>query len=401
MHSKSLSYNFLHLSVQELLAANRISQRNSSNLDRMVFELYGLEVLAFKLYYITTVASLNLPIQRYKIMYLLMHDKYQVSTRPSDPCCTTSMKHKSHICASYYTHAESKEPHSALNPVDYLAIGYFVTSLLSVPSSDTLNIILNISKIVDKHRLKLLVVRDYDVETERSSSSFNLCLSTILLMLRREITMQLRDEHNINYSHQIFEGCQHTSALVCLNLSKTGFQYATQALTTMLQVNKTFTHLDLSKNWNFSDSGAFCVFQGLRYNNTLVHLNLSNVGLKGKEDTAQALTTMLRVNKTLAHLNFSGNWQFSDSGANCIFQGLQRNTSLVHMNLSNTGLVATEDTAQALTTMLQVNKTIKYLDVSVNWTFSDAGAPESENCQFPEKLRCASVLLTRSIVVSA
>ena len=265
------------------------------------------------------------------------------------------------LCNLVFTR-ECIELDSALNPVDYLAIGYFVTSLLSVPSSDTLNILLNISKIVDKHRLKLLLLE------------LSKCPIGEACERRREITMQLRDEHNINYSHQIFEGCQHTSALVCLNLSKTGFQYATQALTTMLQVNKTFTHLDLSKNWNFSDSGAFCVFQGLRYNNTLVHLNLSNVGLKGKEDTAQALTTMLRVNKTLAHLNFSGNWQFSDSGANCIFQGLQRNTSLVHMNLSNTGLVATEDTAQALTTMLQVNKTIKYLDVSVNWTFSDAGA---------------------------
>ena len=32
--------------------------------------------------------------------------------------------------------------------------------------------------------------------------------------------MQLRDEHKINYSHQIFEGCQHReSALVCLNLT--------------------------------------------------------------------------------------------------------------------------------------------------------------------------------------
>ena len=50
-----------------------------------------------------------------------------------------------------------------------------------------------------------------------------------------------------------------------------------------------------------------------------------------------------------------------------LFEGLQHNNSvLVRLNLSNTGLVATEDTAQALTTMLQVNKTLAHLDLSRN-----------------------------------
>ena len=83
---------------------------------------------------------------------------------------------------------------------------------------------------------------------------------------------------------------------------------------------------------------------------------------------------MLQVSKTLTHLDLSENWNFSDLGAYCVFQGLQHNTSLVHLNLSSTGLVATEDTAQALTAMLHINKTIKHLNLSLNQTFSDAGA---------------------------
>ena len=43
-----------------------------------------------------------------------------------------------------------------LNPVDYLAIGYFITSLLSVPS-DTPYLEVRIGKIND-HQLKLLLV---------------------------------------------------------------------------------------------------------------------------------------------------------------------------------------------------------------------------------------------------
>ena len=150
-----------------------------------------------------------------------------------------------------------------------------------------------------------------------------------------------------------------------MNLSNTllvATEDTAQALTEMLQVNKTLVHLDLSGNWY---RGA-CVFQGLQHNTSLVHLNLSNTLLVATKDTAQALTAMLQVNKTLAHLDLTGNWKFSELGTHFVFQSLQHNTSLVHLNLSNTGLVATEDTAQALTTMLQVNKTLTYLDLTGN-----------------------------------
>ena len=263
------------------------------------------------------------------------------------------------LCKLVFTR-ECIELNSALSPVDYLAIGYFVTSLLSVPSSDTSNILLKIKDIVDKHRLKLLLLE----------------LSKYPIGEANERRLEIHVTVHINRcSHQLFEGLQHNSALVRLHLSNTGLvatEDTAQALTTMLQVNKTLTHLDLSWNWKFSDSGACCVFQSLQHNTTLVHLNLSNTGLVAIEDTAQALTTMLQINKTLTHLDLSNNEKFLR--AYCVVKGLQHNTALVHLNLSNTGLVATEDTAQALTTMLQVNKTLTHLDLSWNWKFSDSGA---------------------------
>ena len=164
---------------------------------------------------------------------------------------------------------------STLDPADYLAIGYFVTSLLSVPSSDTTNIFLKIRKIGDKHRLKLLLLE----------------LSKYLIgeanERRLEISIQLQDENINSYFHQILENLQHNSALVRLDLSKAGLvttENTAQALTIMLRVNKTVTHLDLSGNFNFSDSGAYCVFQGLQHNTSLIHLKISNVDLK-EEDT--------------------------------------------------------------------------------------------------------------------
>ena len=120
----------------------------------------------------------------------------------------------------------------------------------------------------------------------------------------------------------------------------------------MLQVNKTLTHLDLSKNHDLS--GA-CVYQGLQDNISLVYLNLSNTRNLVTEYTAQALSKMLKYNKTLTHLLLSNKLRlFSYSGTYCVFEDLQHNTTLVHLNISKTGLVATEDTAQALITMLQI-----------------------------------------------
>ena len=63
--SKSLSHNFLHLSVQELLAAYQISHIDSS-LNREEYLNACSKVLVYKLYYNTSVASLNLLIQQYK-----------------------------------------------------------------------------------------------------------------------------------------------------------------------------------------------------------------------------------------------------------------------------------------------------------------------------------------------
>ena len=86
-----------------------------------------------------------------------------------------------------------------------------------------------------------------------------------------------------------------------------------------------------ANNQKFYDSATYCVFQSFQHNTTLVHLNLSNTRLVATEDTAQAFNKMLRVNKTLTHLDLSGKQKFSDSGSYCVFQGLQHNaiTSLL------------------------------------------------------------------------
>ena len=175
------------------------------------------------------------------------------------------------------------------------------------------------------------------------------------------------DEHSLKMLLTEFSrsfGRKPTNARLelCLNSSRFSGRSGS-ALTKILQI---LSHLDLSNSSTFSDSGAHCIFEGLRNNTTLVHLNLSHTSITAiAPDTARSLSKMLQVNKSLTHLDLSYNSAFTDSEAHCIFQDLQHNTTLVHLNLSHTSITAiAPDTARSLTKMLQVNKSLKHLNLS-------------------------------------
>ena len=436
LHSKSLSYNFLHLSVQELLAAYRISHIDSSKQMEVFKHMFGGSRFQAVLHYYSGFTKLVNPvIQRFISSYskharvrdllLLLHCLYEAQ-EPS--LCK--------LVAPQFTKCIELDS-SNLNPVDYLAIGYFITSLLSVPSSDASKILLKI-KAIDDHRLKLLLhplllsdhgtafSRQLEIEfcgtyavditveeveliasllkKSKFLSKLTLGRLSALVILAEALqtnshltTLQIicqESEYSCSEldglalkqmcqmnkslaylrlsgvcggSSYIFNGLQFhsNSALVHLNLSNTRFvgtKYTAQALTTVLQANKTLAHLDLSYNWTFSR--AYAVFKGLQHNTALVHLNLRCTGLVATEDTAQALTTMLQVNKTLVHLDLSGNQNFSDAGTYCVCQGLQHNTTLVYLNLSTTGI--TDKGAEYIAQALDSNLSLQTLDISCN-----------------------------------
>ena len=439
--SKSLSYNFLHLSVQELLAAYHISHMDSSEQLKVFKRMFGGSRFQAVLHYYSGFTKLTSPPIR---DFISSYSKQESSINGLFPLlnCFYEAQDQS---LSNLVNFRIISLNSHLNPVDYLAIGYYITSLLSVPSSDTSNVQLEIAGEIDDHRLRLLLLELSKYRTisacaarleieivfsreatniiektsliasflEHSSAVLKVMIKTMdtksfakalqsnsyftsltIMHLGPEYEYTCEDfqviknmfEINNSLTHFnlsgtrgfvccIFQGVQHNKKLTHLNLRETRLlatEDVAQALTTMLQVNKTLTHLDLSHNSNFLDQGAYCIFQGLQHNNTLVDLNLSCIGLKMTKNTAQALTTMLQVNNTLAHLDLSNNFELFVLGTWFIFEILQCNTTLVQLNLSNTELVATEEISQALTTMLQVNKTLTHLDLSNNWEFQNA-----------------------------
>ena len=270
-----------------------------------------------------------------------------------------------------------------LSPADHLAVGYFINSLVSTSFATDESVELELV-FVNEHCLKLLLCEIVKCQKPVNSTlSVKLVLKNIAIKWVKpialpfnELTMMLTHLDFSNNqalflkskeAHRIIQACWHDfTTLVHLNLSNTGIGNPEsddigQALAEMFQVNMSLKHLDLSVNDIFKAPSS--IFQSLQHNTTLVHLNLSCTGIR-LFNIPNNIT--LGENGTLQYLDLSGNVVFSDTEACCIFQNLQANTTLLYLDLRNTGITAEMKIFLELINPLTANRTLKHLDISQN-----------------------------------
>ena len=154
LYSKSLSYNFLHLSVQELLAAYHISHMDPSKHIDVFKHMFGSSRFQAVLHFYSGFTKLaNEAIQTYISTYSQTKSKID-DLLPLLHCFYEAQEPS--LCKLVKSEFENDiELNNRLFPVDYLAIGFFLTSLLSTSSSDQ-PLRLKISDEFDNHKLKLL-----------------------------------------------------------------------------------------------------------------------------------------------------------------------------------------------------------------------------------------------------
>ena len=301
------------------------------------------------------------------------------------------LKHSNHLLCQlidsrFLSNEDLRLNSRDLTAVNFLAIGFLITFLLSTCTANTPTIHLVVDGIDDHRRnaTKWTLKVSCWGNTQSAGAPqlrLELCTPSIARKGASHIAYLLKNCSAISelvlsdgYIHSddillhIAEALQTNLSLTKLSLPNMMLLHTEQngsALNKVLQVNKSLTHLDLSWNETMSDSRARCIFEGLQHNTTLVNLNLCRNGITASDpDTARSLTKMLQVNKSLIHLNLSRN-KFSDSGARCIFDGLQHNNTLVYLSLSSAGIqITNSDTAMSLTKMLQVNKSLTHLGLS-------------------------------------
>ena len=158
------------------------------------------------------------------------------------------------------------------------------------------------------------------------------------------------------YVNEITESLQSNTKLQSLklkNITKERFKPIFEV--------KALQNLDLSNN-NLSDDGAITISDGLKYNNTLLELNISqnNITNEGTKN----ITKAIQVNTTLRKLDISNNI-LSDDGATAIGNCLKCNSCLLELYISHIGITnkGTKEIADAI----QINSTIQNIDISKNY----------------------------------
>ena len=162
------------------------------------------------------------------------------------------------------------------------------------------------------------------------------------------------------YVNEITESLRNNTKLQSLKL-KNMTKEAAELIFKIIRTNKALQKLDLSNN-TLSDDGAVTISDGLIYNNTLLELNISQNSITNKG--TMNITEAIQVNTTLMRLNISNNI-LSDDGATTISNCLKCNSCLLELYISHIGITnkGTKEIADAI----QINSTLQNIDISKNY----------------------------------
>ena len=122
-----------------------------------------------------------------------------------------------------------------------------------------------------------------------------------------------------------------------------------------LQINTKMWSLKLE---NMTNEGGEVVFEIIRTNKTLQNLYLSNNNFSN--EGTKMIGKAIKVNKTLQKLDISHN-SISDDGVAAISDGLKYNTSLQELNMSHNKITSLG--AKFIAEAIQVNRTLHTLDL--------------------------------------
>ena len=332
LYTKSLSYNFLHLSVQELLAAYNISQMDPSEQVRVFTLLFDSSRFQSVLHFYCGFTKLANPEIQAFISSFQIGKSTLKDLLPLLHCFFEAQQPSLCQLVDPRFIPNEKQPFNSLHltPVNFLAIGFFITSLLSTPTANTPPIHL-VVKLTNDHQLKVLLNElskcSIGREPSLACSRLDLCdlrfntakqgVSYIVSHLKRDSSaisqLKVTESHNVPLEYlllSIVEAMQTNTFLTNLILPSMYKVHNCSALTKMLQVNVSLTHLDLTTNDNFfqvkhpnsrNPHVISCIFEGLEHNTVLRSLSIS--GILTTDTNAEHIARALKVNHSLRALD--------------------------------------------------------------------------------------------------
>ena len=341
----SVSYNFLHLTVQEYLAAYHISQQSrdeqvafmrehieSKKLEVVVRFLAGLSELGRDLWdVVRDIASMAKPeflenslleeetnFVQFKILHLLFESQ--------DSSAITSVLGSGYVC--FYHNCES-----AL-PFDWYVLGYCITH-------SRCNWKLEL-KVCDLESVELLL----NLQCQLPSTG-----------QIKGMWLDKSDPAAVNF---LVDNMLHTfQNLTHLGLMDNGLTSETSNLLSMhTDLLRHLEYLNLSINPNIGRGGAMDLITSLTRFCIIRELNLNSTSI-GLED-CKALSELLASSMDIGLLNIGGN-VLSPDCIQLIVDGLSVNTSLEKLNLRHSNF--SSENVLYLASVLRVNTRLKELDI--------------------------------------
>ena len=352
MPYRSRSYNFLHLSVQELLTSYHISKLPPQEQVKIFKELFGQPRFAAVFQYYAAFTKLqtagiedvmvSIIQQSSKNLCLtLLHCLYEAQDSSLFQFVASEMKGKLDLS------------NLKLSPVDCIAVGYFLHQCAAICPMTA-----KLSKCsLDLYKLELL---GKELKRPTQALKFRTCFDFSSGNADGKLTQLIA-----------------TELIALANEDVSGV---------------VISKLDLSHNpIQVGKDGLSHLCQALTTNTTLVELCLCNCKLTITKRIVSVLNHMLKTNKSLDVFRLSHNTingcgvrflskgisssaiskldlshnpiQDGEDGLSHLCQALRTNTSLVELNLFNCKLTITEVNGRALIHMLKTNKTLKSLIV--------------------------------------
>ena len=329
----SVSYNFLHLTVQEYLAAYHISQQSSDQqvafmrehkkLEVVVRFLAGLSELGRDLWDVVRGFASKGNSIKLKTLHWLFESQ--------DLSAITSVLGSNYVCFNCY---------SSLQPFDWYVLGYCISNsscywklefkyckLESVKLfRRALNLLQDQCQLSPTGNIKWVWLRKSD------TAAVNLLIDSM---------PQLSVFQNL--THLDLSLCRLTSE-TCNLLSKCNLQH--------------LKYLNLSCNYNIGRGGAVNLIISLTKFSTVRELNLNGTSI-GFED-CKALSELLVNSKYIVLLNIDHN----DLSSDCIqfiVDGLSHNTSLEMLNVLSSNF--SSQNVLSLASVLRVNTRLKELNI--------------------------------------
>ena len=365
---QTVSYNFLHLSVQELLAACHISKLSATKQIQIFNDLFDQPRLAavFRFYAAFTklqtegvrdIVARIVQKQEKLLLVNLLHGLYEAQDLSLCEFVTSHLKRELDLSGK------------TLSPMDCLVVGYFLSCVCLTTSGEFKVNLRNCS--LDDYRASFLIRElskcssSTDARTTtcdgapgclaldlRNHQLSGRCIDSLLHILNVISSMYLSDPiQNDSFKNNM--SLKRLSARNC-GISEEGGE----AIGDVLMVNRSLQVLDL--HGNPISAGVLHIAESLKCNHSLLMINLGNCDISVKG--CKAISDALMVNRSLRLLDIHDNP--ISAGVVHIAESLKQNHSLLEINLGRCGI--SEEGCKAIGDALIVNRSLQVLDLRGN-----------------------------------